>query len=366
MSVGVADGLQDISNETLWLTAVVVRVGLNIPLSIASLATNVINMVIFWRMGVQSSALEPLLILSLSDGLFGLLGFFAGTCNILRYFGPPHLRRSGCTVNVLLLVSGTVTALTSLVTTVSLTLVRCFSVVRPLQFRSLGSAKPQRIFILTTVLILIAAVAFGFSGTRLEVQEDPNSHRSQLVITFPPEYIERIKFADIYRCFTFIAGFIVINVCFTVMFIALKRALEFRRLAKWSSCGGQASSCMNISQASGTSYDRTGSKISVREVKLLKLMLFVSLVFTLCNLPGIALSLLRLTIPGLSNVGRLRNTFDLILILVEFSLLINTSVNILVYYFCSPIYQNTFLKLFWNSNLKHLKCQPTFLLAKKY
>ena len=344
--------LEDISNETLWLTAVVVRVGLNIPLSITSLATNVINVVIFWRMGVQSSALEPLLILSLSDGLSGLLGFFAGICNILRYFGMPYLRRSGSTVIVLLLVSATMTALTSLVTTVSLAFVRCFSVVRPLQFRSQVSAKPQRIFILTNVLILIAAVAFGFSGTRLEVQEDPNSLRSQLVITFPPEYIERIKFADIYRFLTFIAGFIVINVCAIVMVIALKRAKKFRQSAQCSKVGGGVPHDINHSQTPAHSCGLMGSKMSNRETKVVKIMLLVSVAFTVCNLPGVALALLRLTVPGLSNVGHLRNTFDMILNFVEFFSMINMSVNILIYYFGSTKYQNIFREMFCKSRGK--------------
>ena len=344
-----ADSVQDtISPMMLWLTAVIVRVGLNLPLSLWTVATNVINLIVFWRMGVQKSALEPLLILSAADGMTGLLGSFAGVCSILKYFGEPYLVRSGTTMYVLLLVATTVANLTALVTTVSLMVARCVSVTKPFNFRSLVSARRQRRFILAFVCVLLAKLGFGFSHSHLDLQRDPATNRSQLVLIFSPEYIDRIKFADLYRCVTFFVGFVVINVCLIALVIALKRAMTFRHKALYPGSGEIPQGRGHESQSTASRAWPVGSKMSRNEVQVVKIAVTVACVFTVCALPPLVLSLLRQLVPGLTNVGCFRNSFDMILIFVELFVLLNTSVNIFIYYFLCAKYKIAFRKLFHN------------------
>ncbi|GFN87649.1 hypothetical protein PoB_001415500 [Plakobranchus ocellatus] len=76
------------SGATLWMTSVVLRVYIKPVLSALSLGSNIINTLVFSRMGLKDGATATFLVLSVSDGTTGFFGLLCSILITIRYFGP--------------------------------------------------------------------------------------------------------------------------------------------------------------------------------------------------------------------------------------------------------------------------------------
>ncbi|GFN78851.1 hypothetical protein PoB_000535700 [Plakobranchus ocellatus] len=75
------------SQATLWMTSVVFRVYIPSVLSAFSLASNIINILVFSRMGLKDGATATFLVLSVSDGATEFYGLLYSILITIRYFG---------------------------------------------------------------------------------------------------------------------------------------------------------------------------------------------------------------------------------------------------------------------------------------
>ncbi|GFO11240.1 chemosensory receptor c [Plakobranchus ocellatus] len=331
----------DIISETaLWILAVTVRVCLSTVFSVSAFITNIINFIVFKRMSINESAKESFLILSIADGTVGFLGTIAGVCNGLRYLASGQVQGSMYALYILLLAVATVPSMTSLLSTTVLAVVRCCSVVLPLRVKTLFTARRQRIFILSATAILIGTTTYALTGTKINIAPNPNTNVSQLQLIFHPEYVQRARYSDIYRGTVFYLSFFIVTICLLFMIIALKRSSRFRNRS-------QLGKEKNIRDSTNLSTDSLqNSKASSREVQVIKVVILVSTVFLACNAPAMVASILRQTVPGLNNVGTYRLSYDVLMIFVEAFLLLNFTLNIVVYLNYNTIYRTTFLDLF--------------------
>ncbi|GFO11237.1 chemosensory receptor c [Plakobranchus ocellatus] len=341
-STSPAPGMREdiISENALWILAVTVRVCLNTIFSVSAFITNIINFIIFKRMNINSAAKESFLILSFADGFVGLIGTIAGVCNGLRYLASGQVQGSMYALYILLLAVATVPSMTSLLSTTVLAVVRCCSVVLPLRVKTLFTARRQRIFILSATAILIGATSYALTGTKINIAPNPNTNVSQLQLMFHPEYVQRCRYPDIYRGLVFYLSFFAVNICLFFMIIALKRSSRFRNRLQPGKEKNRADS------RGGSNRSSQNSKASRREVQVIKVVILVSAMFIVCNAPAMVASILRQTVPGLNNVGTYRLSYDVLMIFVEAFLLLNCTLNIVVYLNFNTLYRTTFLEIF--------------------
>ena len=333
-----------ISEKTVLISAVIIRVCVNSALAFCALITNTINVIVFRKMGIDHST-ESFLILSIADGLVGLVGTFAGVCNGLRYMASPQLASSMYPMYILLLAAATVPSLTSLVSTTIIAVVRCCCVTLPLHVRTVFTARRQRFSIIFCTVVSLAFLSYGLSGTELRVGVHPNTNYSQLMITFHPEYIERNRFADFYRGIMFYVCFSTVLICLVCLVIALKRSSKFRSNS-WNTESTRGSQNKeNSHRNSQLSKGGRRFKLGSKETQVVKVVVLVSAVFTVSNLPAMVASILRQAVPEFNNIGKFQRSFDFTMILVECFLLANTTINILIYLKFNSRYYTSFLEV---------------------
>ncbi|GFN92995.1 hypothetical protein PoB_001950100 [Plakobranchus ocellatus] len=124
------------------------------------------------------------------------------------------------------------------------------------------------------------------------------------------------------------------------MIIALKRSPRFRIRSQ----PGKDENTLN--SRSGDTASSQSSKTSNRELQVIKVVILVSAMFVVCNAPAKIASILRQTVPGLNIIGTYRLSQDALLIFVEGFLLLNSTLNIVVYLKYNTIYRTTFLQTF--------------------
>ncbi|GFO11242.1 FMRFamide receptor [Plakobranchus ocellatus] len=314
-----------ISETTLWILAVTVRVCLNTVFSVSAFITNTINFIVFKRMSINDSAKETFLILSIANGTVGFLGTIAGVCNGLRYLASGQVQGSMYALYILLLSVVTVPSMTSLLSTTVLAIVRCCSVVLPLRVKTLFTARRQRIFILSATAILIGTTIYALTGTKINIAPNPNTNVSQLLLIIHPEYVQRARYSDIYRGLVFYLSLLAVTIGLFFMIIALKRSSRFRNRS-------QPVRERNAEDSRrGNTRSSQNSKASSREVQVIKVVILVSAMFVVCNTPVMIASILRQAVPGFHNVGTYRLTYDVLMIFVEALILLNCTLNIVVY-----------------------------------
>ncbi|GFO46849.1 chemosensory receptor c [Plakobranchus ocellatus] len=335
------DTREDIISETaVWILAVTIRVCLSTVFSVSAFITNIINFIVFKRMSINDSAKESFLILTIADGFVGFIGMIAGVCNGLRYLASAEVQDSMYALYIMLLLAATVPSMTSLLSTVVLAVVRCCSVVLPFRVKTLFTARRQRFFIFPATAILIGTTTYSLTGTKINIAQNPKTNVSSLQLTFHPEYVQRSWYTDIYRGVVFYLSFFAITICLIFMIIALKRSSRFRNRSQPGKDENTPGS------RSGDTASSQNSKASSREAQVIKVVILVSAVFVMCNAPAMIASILRQTVPGLSHVGRYSMSQDALLIFVEVFLLLNCTLNIVVYLKFNTLYRTTFLGLF--------------------
>ncbi|GFR72073.1 chemosensory receptor C [Elysia marginata] len=336
-----------VSDRVLWIAAVTFRVCINSALSAGAFIANVINTIVFKRMGIDH-ATESFFLLSLADGTLGFIGVFGGLSNGMRYLGPSQLASSAYPFYIVFLAAATVPSLTSLISTTVIAVLRCCSVAMPFRVRTVFTARRQRFFILLCTVLSLAFLIYGLHGTSFAVRKHPQTNVTFLAIIFHPDYVERNRQADVYRGVMFYMCFTIVNVCLVVLIIALRRSYKFR---KESYRAGTTTTTSSIRS------DQTGSKNQTdpqtpnqtdpqsptkreysgrfkpgsKEAQVFTVVVLVSALFTICNIPAMVASILRQAVPGMNNVGRLRKSFDISLITAECSLMFNAAMNIVIY-----------------------------------
>ncbi|GFS11133.1 chemosensory receptor C [Elysia marginata] len=341
-----------ISDSVLWVTAVTFRVCINSALSVGAFITNIINANVFRRMGIDHST-ESFFLLSLSDGLLGFIGLFGGLTNGLRYLGPPHIARSTYLFYVLLMAAAAVPSLTSLVATTVIAVVRCCSVALPFRVRNVFTARRQRYLILLCTALSLTFSIYGLSGTRFAVRVHPSTNITFLAIVFHPDYIQRNRQSDIFRGVVFYVCITITSICLVVLIIALRRSYNFRKETYRTGTTTTSNSSKRDTVLGKNRADTQSPakkpfrrfKPGSKEAQVVTVVVLVSALFTICNIPAMAASIVRQAVPEMSNVGRLRRSFNLFVMMAECFLMFNATMNIAIYLKFNTRYYTAFLEL---------------------
>ena len=319
------------SERTLWFTSVAFRVYLLPVISTCGLVSNVINILVFSRMSLKDGTTATFLVLSVSDSLLATFGVALSVASAVRFLGPAYLRRTAYALFSVFILCGTYPNNFTSFCTVVIAVVRCCSVAMPLRVKSVLTVRRQLLAILFLVMSSVASGAYIMSCYKFVFVPDPALNFTHLVMTLAPGWQRHVQVMDVYRWITFYSSFFTVNICIVILVVFLRRSSKFRTGAS------------SVTDKSGRSKEDRASR---RETQVVKTVVLVSVVYTVCNLPGITLAILRDVIPGFRTVGYLYRSFDMLLIFTETAGQISAFVNIVVYLSTNSHYRKIFNSLF--------------------
>ncbi|GFN87650.1 chemosensory receptor c [Plakobranchus ocellatus] len=218
------------SKGTLWMTSVVFRVYILPVMSAFSLGSNIINTLVFSRMGLKDGATATFLVLSVSDGATGFFGIVYGILVTIRYLGPIYLRKTAFTLIVLMVVPY-ILHMTSTLCTVVIAIVRCCSVTMPFHVKSVFTVRRQLLTIMILAASSVVITSYGITCYRVIQVLDPKTNITHLVVTLIPDFARQIQVVDMYRLVVIYSSFIIVNICLVILIVALKRSSNFRNKA---------------------------------------------------------------------------------------------------------------------------------------
>ena len=324
-------------DEVFIYLSVVFEMALNPVLGVVGICINVINMVVFYRMGLSDGVTQNFFILSLSDGLFAMTAvansmgylFRVAVRALVGYNNPLELAAQ-------IIYQGTFYSSpfaqnVSLITTVVIAVVRCCSVAIPLQVKQILPAKRQ----LAAILFLsgIATSISVYVLAPMHIVYAPHPVRNYTMIFFNGQ---RWSAYTVFTNVSSFGGFIICIACVAILSVSLKKASKFRE----SSSTGTSDSANTGKTSSKHSKERQ------RNTRIVRTVVLVSVIFIVCNVPNILFYLLRMFLNGFSLRGRYSNAMKFTLMVVEIFWLLSVCLNTVIYYFCNSRYRTIFRALF--------------------
>ena len=331
---------RDITSEgTLWVTSVAFRVYTAPVITLCGVVTNVINILVFSRMGLRDGPAATFLVLSIADGLSCFVYLPATVMAAFRYLGPVRLRRSVYSLYFVNMLCLWLPKNASNFCTVVIAVVRCCSVAMPLRVKSVITVRRQLLAFFVLFLCNVLMLSFTANYFRLDLVSDPSTNFTHITATRTQGWQKKLQYSDIYRSVSFYLSFIIVNICLVVLIVSLKRSSQFR--TKVSSTGGRP-------PGSGD------EKINRRETQVVKTVVLVSAIFTVCNLPTVTMTILRQSLQGFSSTGYLFRSFDMLFMFIEMVAIIGASINIVVYLQSNSNYRKEFNVLFGIGQQKNM------------
>ena len=325
-----------ITAEIFRYLSIVFKLALNPPLGVAGICTNVINVAVFYRMGLSDGVTQNFFILSISDGLFATAMVINSTAYlcltfIRAFIGHGRAEIAAHTVHQASLYCNPIWQYISMLITVVIAVVRCCCVAMPLQVKTVVTAKRQ-----LTVIVLLSGAVLAFTAYTVSPMHLFYVHNSEKNTSLP--YLRGARWS-VYLVFNNIisfGSFIVCIACVIILSISLKKASKFRA----------ASTSGTSATASSGSAPGAKSKESQRSTRVVRVVVLVSVIFIVCNVPILTFYLLRAFLDGFVPGGKyiLSNTFTL-MVAETFSLL-NVTLNMFIYILCNTRYRNIIFIMF--------------------
>ena len=320
---------EPISDAALSYLGLAFKLILNPTLEVLGIAVNVINMVVFYKMGLSDGVTQNFFILSISDGLITSIALVNSVTYILQtmvYAGKDiHVEM----VHLASFLATTFPQNFSLITTVVIAVVRCCCVAMPLRVKYLITARRQLAAILIFSASALGILLYAFTPIKVIFIH------SERVNSSLPMFIE-LRWAA-YALFTnifFYIGFIIVIICVIILSISLNQSTKFREKS--------ASGSGPMSGSDGAGQAKEGRK----EARIVQTVVFLCVIFILCYLPTMIFSLFGQIEPEFSATGFYRNANVFFLMFLEMSLMVNANVNIVIYYLYNSRYRTVFLTMF--------------------
>ncbi|RUS87230.1 hypothetical protein EGW08_004982 [Elysia chlorotica] len=259
-----------ISDTVLDLCGLFFKLILNPTLGVAGVCSNVINMAVFFKMGLRDGVAQNFFILSISDGIFSA----AALANSVAYILVQVVRgeAGGIELEMQRFYWASFFAVpfpqnVSLITTVVISVVRCCCVAMPLRVKFLLTAPRQLAAILIPSAAAILFLLYVFAPMRTVYLKNPQTNKQSVVIVG-----YRWAMYTLYSGITFYTSFISVIVCVVILSVNINRSSNFRR-----SASGPSSSNQN------------GRK----ETRVVKTVVLVAVVFIVCYTPHLLYSIVK-------------------------------------------------------------------------
>ena len=317
---------------------------------------NVINIVVFLKTGSKDNVTISLLALSMSD-----LAFLVIISPHIVFIGVNHLVqvRFGIRINWLVDRSILWTPFywyafvfydTSTLITVYISVVRCACIALPFKVKDMFTSRRA----LITFLVFFICVFFlrlpMFIKKRFVRIIDRFTNSSKVIVTeFDDGGLADTINDIVSRNIQPWSCFIIVIACLIVMVTKLRASAKFRSTSSANGSGNVEDGPLSSSKAGNESdaeMESTANKdeksrsqvMSSREVKVLRSVILVAVIFVVCQVPFMAYSLTRRLqsefddTAGYGKISRYINLFSVASSISKLCAFVNSTVNILVYY----------------------------------
>lgn len=320
--------LSDEEREIYQLVNYVIITG---SISVFGVASNVINLLIFWRQGFTNSMNISFFSLSVSDlcSLVTLLWFNTCVNPLFVNSGVPMV-----TAEVQYLSAGIPHICFVRITgwiTVFITAERCLCITTPLKIKQIITPKRTTVTVCAIYTITIASFIPEYQTSYLSWKFYPHRNKTMIALFFTSNRKSLEGLVYFFYSILGISAFTTVIVFTVVLIVALKKKTRWRKTANVDKCSGES--------------------ISNRDKKTVSMVVLIATVLIVCYTPGIAVSLVTFFVPEVSIIGKYVNMF---FVLWSFAFMfdaLNASVNIFLYYNMSSKYRETFHQMF------HLRTQ---------
>ncbi|GFS19879.1 chemosensory receptor A [Elysia marginata] len=312
-----------ISDVAIANLGVFFKLALNPSLGTVGLCANVINIVVFYKMGITDGVTHNFFILSISDACLAVVSMTNSASYILYakvFVGQGGLENNAQAVYWVTMLIATFLQSVSMITTVVIAVVRCLCVAMPLRVKFLVTTGRQLAVILGFTTLAACVFIYAFAGTRVIIVPNPQTNGT-LALLVNLKWVEYTLFYNV----TYYSGFFIVAICVIILSISLKRSSDFRE----KSTGG----------SSNTTSVGTNTKDGRREARIVKTVVFVSIVFIVCYLPSISFFVTGALVPEFSASGLYRNLNLFNTMVIETFVMINASLNAFIYYFFNTRYR---------------------------
>ena len=316
-------GVELISTTTWGVLSLLLKFIVNPVLGAAGIFSNTINLVVFYKVGLTDGVSQNFFILSISDGMFAAIAFVNSLGYILQetvYSGVGGQELQVQRVYWASFFASTFPQTVSMIVTVVIAVVRCCCVAMPLRVKYLITAPRQLAAILVSCGATTAVLLYVFTPMKTIYMLNPRTDRRVAVLVG-----YRWSTYAVFSSVVFYASFTIIIACVLILSVSLKRSSKFRE----SSTGGNSGS----------------DSESRRDARVVKTVVFVSIVYICCVSPHLVFSVVKVFTPGFSPQGPYRQINQLFLMFSEASLLLNVNINIVVYVLFNTRYRVSLLAL---------------------
>ncbi|BFZ25331.1 hypothetical protein BsWGS_28370 [Bradybaena similaris] len=282
---------------------IVMDITVRSSIAIAGIVFNVLNMVIFSTLGLKDSMSVGLFSLSFTDFLITCFQLASSVCYIVDLLYPTSPIDAvavgyfvfGFLINTTYLLSCWITAMISVE--------RCVCVASPFKVKQIFTRHRSIISVLITFIAYILLNGLVYSIYKMEWQhyngstteynftETPPAYILTVRIRKEAEYLEIIFDISVRTCSPFLSQAIVL-VCAVWIRYSLNASSKIRRHISDLPSG--------VVQQRQTSVDsKSSSRLSRRERKLVKVVLYLGIILTVCNLPRAISTAVCHTLPGM-------------------------------------------------------------------
>ncbi|KAK7445197.1 hypothetical protein BaRGS_00040365 [Batillaria attramentaria] len=310
----------DLVSQETFLMFASIHSGVIVPvLFLISVSTNTINMIVFYKHGLQERFNLCVFCLAFTDTMNLIAGFLTyvqlPASIIVQAITPDATTLGAVTKAVLdynLIGLYGFNWASQLISTI-VACERCYCVVRPLKSQTVLSTKTMAGIIVTVCTPVVA----GFFVVSLRWNQVCNFDSNTGSITFVPGaskfYLQNRQLVDILNGTVY--GFALPGFCMTVVTVmTIITVVKLKQMAKWRETTSSARS------------------LSAKEVALTRMLVGTSTLFISCATPAFTVFTAILFVPGLRLSGPYNNTFNVLVKVFEITGFINSSFNFFVYY----------------------------------
>lgn len=321
--------------------------GLTILFSVLGVTANVLNVLVYWRQGFSETVNITFVALSLWDLTACFLSCLSLPCYFLEmYFPLPAVNMLSVQYVFLGYTRGLMYVLSTL-DTVYLSIERCVCIMAPFKVKDMFTAPRVRLVNLTILIFGLVCYCPAWATQGLQLVFDPENNRTRLVLWLSSNRRDVDIFVDTFNgmALPVLAQFL-ITISAGFMIQGIKNSLKFRHQAvNLSKAESKSSTKNNITTVSSRNLKK-GNNLAKKDLKLTKVVIFLAMIFFICNAPVFIVAFVRALLPEL-DVGKQHYKLYLLLYSVVYlSGLINATVNIIVYYTVSTKYREEMVILF--------------------
>ncbi|CAL1529014.1 unnamed protein product, partial [Lymnaea stagnalis] len=315
-----------LTHDTRRIFEIINYVFLCSAIGLFGIVANIINIVVFYKQGLNNTVNITLTGLAVSDlcGLIILLWFDICVSPLFEYLNVPvapsefqHLTGGwprGCFSRVANWI------------TVFITAERCLCITAPLKVKKIITPRRTTIALFVMLVITILPLIPEYLTAYLDwkFSEERNRTVLGLVFTAKRSEVEGLTFL-IYFIYIFVAYF-------PLIFLTAFLSYKLKQKTKW--------------RMASTSDAKQSETISSRDSKTINMVVAIAIVFIVFNAPSVILKLTGYVLPGFGVIGVYTNYFFVTWSFAYLFESISSSVDILFYYRMSSKYRKTFHEVF--------------------